>query len=234
MRCLVLCLQACKAAGQTEAGAPGAGTTAQELLALAEKLCERTAGKRAASADAEEERPTLQRKAAPVDMSVVLRRVAMARAEIADRDRLAMVGHMAMPALPCHVAILSTCAVSEQPCCAGEGWCWRLDLIDLRLSQSFHLLRCLRFVLMLCRWLMTRTTMSMKGLVSLCQWGTLRQTTRRRCWQAWAARPSSPPRACPLQMLVRHLLRALQPGRARQGQVGQSYLHTSVQTTWGG
>ena len=119
MPCVVV--QACKAAGQTEAGAPGAGATAQELLALAEKLCERTAGKRAASADAEEGRPTLQRKAAPVDMSVVLRRVAMARAEIADRDRLAMVGHMAVPVLPCHAAVISTCAVSEQHCCAYEA-----------------------------------------------------------------------------------------------------------------
>ena len=124
----MLCLQACKTAGHAEAGAPGAGATAQELLALAEKLCERTAGKRAASADAEEVGPGMPRKPAPVDMSVVLRRVAMARAEIADRDRLAMVGLMAVPVSPCHGAISPACAISSQRCHADERLCCFYDV----------------------------------------------------------------------------------------------------------
>lgn len=115
------CLQACKAAGQTDAGAPGAGATAQELLAMAEKLCARTAGKRATPTDAAEEGTIAQRKPAPVDMSVVLRRVAMARAEIADRDRLAMVRRMAVPVSSCHAAMTLAHAFSVQSCYADEG-----------------------------------------------------------------------------------------------------------------
>ena len=61
---------------------------ASELLAIAEKLCERTASKREADLDRDARRP---RRGAAVDMSVVMRRVAMARVEIADRDRLATV-----------------------------------------------------------------------------------------------------------------------------------------------
>ncbi len=63
-----------------------------ELLATAEKLCERTSSKREADVDGEGSRP---RRGASVDMSAVMRRVAMARAEIADRDRLAQVGFAA-------------------------------------------------------------------------------------------------------------------------------------------
>ena len=67
----------------------GGKPNASELLAIAEKLCERTASKREADVDREGSRP---RRGASVDMSAVMRRVAMARAEIADRDRLAKVG----------------------------------------------------------------------------------------------------------------------------------------------
>lgn len=85
--------QASEPASKAEAGRP---TSASELLAIAEKLCERTAGKRegggATDCKWEAGPPTRQRKGGPsVDMSVVMRRVAMARAEIADRDRLAKV-----------------------------------------------------------------------------------------------------------------------------------------------
>ena len=120
----MVCLQACKAVGQTEAGEPSAGTTAHALLAIAEKLCERTAGKQAAPADAAEEGLMAQRHPASVDMSVVLRRVAMARAEIADRDRLAMVGRMAVPLSSCHALMAPACAVSVQRCHADEAQCY--------------------------------------------------------------------------------------------------------------
>ena len=70
-------------------GDAGGKPNASELLAIAEKLCERTVSKREADADREGSRP---RRGASVDMSAVMRRVAMARAEIADRDRLAKVG----------------------------------------------------------------------------------------------------------------------------------------------
>ena len=108
---------------------------------------------------------------------------------------------------------------------SGLLWQWQALLptkskMAGRLPQSFHLLRRLRSVLMLRSWLMRRTMMSMRGLVSLCRWGTLLQTTRRRCWRAWAARRSLPPRACPPQMRVRHLPRASRLGRAQQEQVG--------------
>ena len=63
---------------------------ATELLAIAEKLCERTASKREAELDRNTPRASAWRGTS-VDMSVVMRRVAMARAEIADRDRLAQV-----------------------------------------------------------------------------------------------------------------------------------------------
>ena len=69
---------------RVDAGKPNA----TELLAIAEKLCERTANQREVNLDRDAPRP---RRGASVDMSVVMRRVAMARAEIADRDRLAKV-----------------------------------------------------------------------------------------------------------------------------------------------
>ena len=71
---------------RVDAGKPNA----TELLAIAEKLCERTASKREADLDRSTPRASA-RRGTSVDMSVVMRRVAMARAEIADRDRLAQV-----------------------------------------------------------------------------------------------------------------------------------------------
>ncbi len=77
-------MQVSKPVLKADSGKPNA----TELLAIAEKLCERTANKREADLDRDVQRP---RRGASVDMSVVMRRVAMARAEIADRDRLAKV-----------------------------------------------------------------------------------------------------------------------------------------------
>lgn len=82
----MLLLQENKPVAKVDAGGQ---PNATELLAVAEKLCERTASKREADTDREGSRP---RRGASVDMSAVMRRVAMARAEIADRDRLAKVG----------------------------------------------------------------------------------------------------------------------------------------------
>lgn len=89
-----LLVQISKPVLKADSGKPNA----TELLALAEKLCERTANKREADLDRDVQHP---RRGASVDMSVVMRRVAMARAEIADRDRLAKVWHMSKPDWSC-------------------------------------------------------------------------------------------------------------------------------------
>ena len=93
---------------------------ASELLAIAEKLCERTASKREADLDRDAHRP---RRGASVDMSVVMRRVAMARVEIADRDRLATV----------------PCRFLDQPTsrrCLSVGLCLRpVKRVRLRVLQ---------------------------------------------------------------------------------------------------
>ena len=96
-------LQGSQPSGKADAGKPSAA----ELLALAEKLCERTASQREADAEGDARRP---QRGASVDMSVVMRRVAMARAEIADRDRLAKVA--CTSSLPGYLVITRPCLMT--------------------------------------------------------------------------------------------------------------------------